>query len=174
MKIHVTEFTIWNRYYLFHISVRNNMNHLSFCIVLPYLINIFTLDWPPSAGLLVSLIRYLNNNINNLRRKECKKWKECVVQLIVKKYNIILLCTHLYHTSFLYLSITCNAFIACYIRCKKYLISWKSCFCHSRPKFFFSPFYSASPEIIGVKVYHRQTDKFFDTIYRGRWIFSFS
>ena len=30
--------------------------------------------------------------------------------------------THLYHTFFRYLSITCNAFIACYIRCKKYLI----------------------------------------------------
>ena len=31
---------------------------------------------------------------------------------------IILLRTHLYHTSFWYLSITCNAFIACYIRRK--------------------------------------------------------
>ena len=36
---------------------------------------------------------------------------------IVKILNlfIILLCTHLYHTSLWYLSITCNAFIACYI-----------------------------------------------------------
>ena len=32
---------------------------------------------------------------------------------------------------------------------------------------FFSPFCFASPEIIGVKVDHRQTDKFFDTIYWG-------
>ena len=31
---------------------------------------------------------------------------------------------------------------------------------------FFSPFCFASPAIIGVKVYLRQTDKFFDTIYR--------
>ena len=42
----------------------------------------------------------------------------------------------------------------------------------------FSPFCSASPEIIGVKVCNRQTDrqtdKFFDTIYGGIWIFSFS
>ena len=29
-------------------------------------------------------------------------------------------CIHLYHTSFWYLSITCNAFISCYVRCKKY------------------------------------------------------
>ena len=29
----------------------------------------------------------------------------------------------------------------------------------------------ASPEIIGVKVDHRQTDKFFDNIYGGMWIF---
>ena len=35
---------------------------------------------------------------------------------------IIILCTHLYRTSFQYLSITCNAFIACYIRCNKYVI----------------------------------------------------
>ena len=35
---------------------------------------------------------------------------------------IIILCTHLYHSSFQYLSITRNAFIACYIRRKKYLI----------------------------------------------------
>ena len=32
---------------------------------------------------------------------------------------IILLCTHLYHTSFRYLSITCIACIACHIKCKK-------------------------------------------------------
>ena len=36
---------------------------------------------------------------------------------------------------------------------------------------FFSPFCSASPEIIGVKVYHRWTDKFFDTIYGGMRVF---
>ena len=36
--------------------------------------------------------------------------------------KIILLCTHLYLSSFQYLSITCNAFIACYIIRKKYLI----------------------------------------------------
>ena len=35
-------------------------------------------------------------------------------------------------------------------------------------------FCSAIPEIIGVKVYYRQTDKFFDTIYGGVLIFSFS
>ena len=41
---------------------------------------------------------------------------------IVKILNldIILLCTHLYHTSFRYLSSACNAFIACYFRYKKY------------------------------------------------------
>ena len=40
---------------------------------------------------------------------------------IVKVLNlyIILLCTHLYHTSFQLLSSNCNAFIACYIRHKK-------------------------------------------------------
>ena len=42
----------------------------------------------------------------------------------------------------------------------------------------FSPFCSASPEIIGVKVCNRwtdrQTDKVFDAIYWGMWIFSFS
>ena len=32
------------------------------------------------------------------------------------------LCTHFYHTSFRYLTFTCNAFIAGDIRCKKYLI----------------------------------------------------
>ena len=44
---------------------------------------------------------------------------------IVKILNlyIILLCTHLYHSSFQYLSITFNAFIACYIRHKKYSVS---------------------------------------------------
>ena len=31
----------------------------------------------------------------------------------------------------------------------------------------------ASPKIIGVKVCSRQTDKFFETIYGGMWIFSF-
>ena len=36
----------------------------------------------------------------------------------------------------------------------------------------FSPFCSASPEIIWVKVHNRQTDKFFDTKYGGMWIFS--
>ena len=43
---------------------------------------------------------------------------------IIKILNlfIIILYTHLYHNSFQYLSITWNAFIACYIRCKKYLI----------------------------------------------------
>ena len=35
--------------------------------------------------------------------------------------NIILLCTHLYHSYFQYLSITWNAFIDCYIRRKKYI-----------------------------------------------------
>ena len=34
---------------------------------------------------------------------------------------ISLLCTHLYHHSFHYLSITCNAFIGCYIRRMKYI-----------------------------------------------------
>ena len=44
--------------------------------------------------------------------------------LIVKILNIyiMLACTHLYHTSFQYLYITCNVFIACYIRHYKYLI----------------------------------------------------
>ena len=38
--------------------------------------------------------------------------------IIVKILNIYIMlsCTHLYHTSFQYLSSTCNAFIACYIR----------------------------------------------------------
>ena len=36
---------------------------------------------------------------------------------------------------------------------------------------FFCPICSASREIIGVKVDHRQTGKFFDTIYGGMWIF---
>ena len=39
---------------------------------------------------------------------------------------------------------------------------------------FFNPFCSASPEIIGFKVYRqtdRQTEKFFDTIYGGMHIF---
>ena len=46
------------------------------------------------------------------------------VPFIVKIQNlyIILLCTYLYHTSFRYLSITCNTFIAHDIRHKKYLI----------------------------------------------------
>ena len=35
----------------------------------------------------------------------------------------------------------------------------------------FIPFCLASPEIIGVKVNHRQTDKFFDNIFGGMWIF---
>ena len=37
---------------------------------------------------------------------------------IVKILNIFIMlsCTHLYHSSFRYLSITCNTFIACYIR----------------------------------------------------------
>ena len=39
---------------------------------------------------------------------------------------------------------------------------------------FFSPFCLASPELIVFKVDHRQKDKFFDTIYGGMWIFSFS
>ena len=45
---------------------------------------------------------------------------------IVKILNlsIILLCTHLYHTSYQYLSITCNAFNACFIRCKKYVTDY--------------------------------------------------
>ena len=36
---------------------------------------------------------------------------------------------------------------------------------------FFGPFCLASPEIIEVKVCHRQSHKFFDTIYGGMWIF---
>ena len=50
---------------------------------------------------------------------------------------------------------------------------WEHPFCLRCPKNFFSPFCSASPEIIGVKVWHRQTDKFFDTIYECMGIFSF-
>ena len=46
------------------------------------------------------------------------------------------------------------------------------------PSYFLAPFCFSSPQIIGVKVYHRQTNrqtnKFFDTIYGGMWIFSFS
>ena len=34
-------------------------------------------------------------------------------------------------------------------------------------------FNQLSRGIIGVKVHHRQTDKFFDTIYGAMWIFSF-
>ena len=56
------------------------------------------------------------------------------VSHIVKILNlyIILLCTHLYHTSFQYLSITCNAFIACYIRCKKILVNLEQKNFHTR------------------------------------------
>ena len=51
------------------------------------------------------------SNINHVRM-----WAH-----IVKILNlyIILLWTHLYHPSFQYLSISCNAFIACYNRSKK-------------------------------------------------------
>ena len=40
----------------------------------------------------------------------------------ILNFYIILLFTDLYHSYFQYLSITCNAFIACYIRRYKYLI----------------------------------------------------
>ena len=40
-------------------------------------------------------------------------------------------------------------------------------FYHRCSKILFNPFCFASPEIIGVKVDYRQTDKFFDTMYRG-------
>ena len=38
----------------------------------------------------------------------------------------------------------------------------------------FSPFFFASPEIIGVEFGNRQTDKFFDTIYGGYVDYFFS
>ena len=52
------------------------------------------------------------------------------------------------------------------------LVRWKiNSFCQRCCKKNFSPFCSASLEIIGVKVCNRQTDKFFDTILRSMWIF---
>ena len=50
----------------------------------------------------------------------------CIVKIL--KLYIILLCTHLYHTSFQLLSSNCNAFIACYIRHKKthFLFDWET------------------------------------------------
>ena len=59
-----------------------------------------------------------------LLKKKFKKGlsASCFIVKILNLY-IILVCTHFYHTSFRYLSITSNPFIACYIRHKKYRIN---------------------------------------------------
>ena len=48
----------------------------------------------------------------------CFFFLNCIFTIVkILNIYIMLSCTHLYHSSFRYLSITCNAFIACYIRC---------------------------------------------------------
>ena len=77
-------------------------------------------------GLFFTIIKYIVPYILNLFRGKhgqsfywiFRRFSIRACDGIVKILNlyIILLCTHLYHSSFQYLSINCNAFIACYIR----------------------------------------------------------
>ena len=78
--------------------------------------------FPPFSPAWVTIVpSYFHYHVVNPRLSCCNL---CISNTIVKILNIyIIYITHLYHSSFWYLSITCNA-IACYIRLQKYFVIW--------------------------------------------------
>ena len=74
---------------------------------------------------LLSLVQNFLEVCERLKENDCIQKLRCWDYRKDTEPLHYFLCIHLYHTSFRYLSITCNAYISCYIRCKKYIQIWQ-------------------------------------------------
>ena len=108
-----------------YLAVANQTNPTSFekgDLSLLFLALSLTLSFSFSGHVTRSRYRGQIINCTLLNTPDCK--------YIVKILNIYIMlsCTHLYHTSFQYLSSPCNACIACYIRRLKYTLNTRPLF----------------------------------------------